>query len=173
MYARGFAALLAAMAIVSCDPVAPDFYVNGAAVFIETAAPFARQPALPSRVESTIEAALAYWGGDWTHIQGRAITFGGDYVACAGHDRALGCYDGDIRVATADPGVGTFQCVEQTVLVHEIGHAVIGDAMHEDPRWMQFDWLAEEFAGRVGWTESGEVACDIYPSVWRHPADRS
>ena len=159
------------MAIVaaSCGGQGPDFYVHDTGVIVETSAPFAGH-ALPSRVESTVGAALAYWGGDWSALRGRTITLSGDaYVSCRGSDHALGCYDGDIRVTTSDPGSGTFQCVEQTVLVHEIGHAVIGDRLHEDPRWMQLEPVRDALAGRVGYTAAGEVDCTIYVNVWRHP----
>ena len=47
-------------------------------------------------------------------------------------------------MTTRDRSDGTFSCVEETVLVHEIGHAVIGDADHTDPRWMEMDGLSEE-----------------------------
>lgn len=161
--------LLAALVVAACGPAAPDFEVNGAAVWVETSAPFARQAVFPQRIETTLEVALRYWGGDWEDLRGRSITLGGDYVACNGHDRALGCFDGDIRVATADPGLGTFRCVEQTVLVHEVGHAVIGDPLHEDPRWMEFDAVREALAGRTGWGDDGEGECELFPSVWRHP----
>jgi len=166
--ARSQIVIVAVLAAAGCGGAVPDFEVNGAAIYVDTAAPFAQQPGFPGRLESTIEVALEYWGGDWTSLQGRSITLGGDYVSCNGHDKALGCYDGDIRVATADPGMGTFHCVEQTVLVHEVGHAVIGDRLHEDPRWMQFEEVAEALADRVGWDAAGEVDCGLFPSVWRH-----
>jgi hypothetical protein len=59
--------------------------------------------------------------------------------------------------------------VEETVLVHEVGHAVIGDSYHDDPRWMQMDTLSAELSDLPGYSADGEVACPIYLSVWRHP----
>jgi hypothetical protein len=127
------------------------------------------RPEFPSRIESTVGAALAYWGGDWSAVRGRTITLSDEtHVSCGGKSSALGCYDGDIRFTTADPFLGTFHCVEQTVLVHEIGHAVIGDPLHEDPRWMQLEPVVAALAGRVGYTADGEADCTIYVSVWRH-----
>ncbi len=162
------AALVALAA--ACGAREPDFYVHETAVYVDSAAPFARRSELPGRIESTISVALSYWGGDWSVLRGRAITLSGaPYVDCNGSDRALGCYDGDVRITTIDPGIGTFRCVEETVLVHEIGHAVIGDPLHEDPRWMQFEPVQEALAGRVGYTAEGEADCTLYPSVWRHP----
>ena len=163
------AVLVSALAAVACGR-APDLVVHGAAVYVETPAPFAHEAGFPARLESTLDGALRYWGGSWRALLGTAITLSGDrYVSCGGASGALGCYDGDIRVTTADPGVGTFDCVEQTVLVHEVGHAVIGDARHEDPRWMEFDALAEALSGRVGFSTDGEVPCVLAVSVWRHP----
>lgn len=149
---------------------APGFDVRGVRVVVETDAPFAFRQDFPARIESTLDAALAYWGGSWEGIAGLSITLRGEqYVACGGSASSLGCYDGSIRITTRDPGIGTFSCVEQTTLVHEIGHAVIGDRMHEDPRWMQLEPLEYALAGRVGYTLDGETECLIWPSVWRHP----
>jgi hypothetical protein len=164
------ATLLIAFVATACSGDAPDFYLHDTAVRVDTDAPFAHAPEFPSRLESTIDAALAYWGGDWAILRGREITLSGaSYVSCRGTDRALGCYDGDIRVSTSDPGIGAFQCVEQTVLVHEVGHAVIGDRLHEDPRWMELEPVQDALRGRVGYSADGEVECAIYVSVWRHP----
>lgn len=157
-----------ALGVLSCNQGA-DFYVRDTAVVVATAAPFAARPDFPARVESTVDAALAYWGGTWADLSRATITFeDGPYVSCGGSDRALGCYDGNIRLVTRDPGVGTFSCVEETVLVHEIGHAVIGDRLHQDPRWMDFEAVAQALQGRMGYSAGGEVPCQMYLSVWRH-----
>jgi hypothetical protein len=149
-----------------------DFYVHGAGVEVETDAPFARSPDLPARIEGVLAAALAYWGGSWDDLAGRRITIlDGPYVPCGGASAAIGCYDGDLRISASDPGAGTFGCVEQTALVHEVGHAVIGDAPHSDPRWMAFDSLAAALAGRLGTTGEGEGDCVLAVSVWRHGPD--
>ncbi len=139
-------------------------------VVIDTTAPFAARPDFPGRVESTVAAALDYWGGTWADLRGVTLTVSDDpRVSCAGR-ATLGCTEGrEIRITTRDPSVGTFSCIEQTVLVHEIGHAVIGDATHEDPRWMQMDAISEALRDRPGYTAAGEVTCPIYLSVWRHP----
>jgi hypothetical protein len=167
---------LAAAAVASCgSPNAasrgPDFAVRDVAVVVLSDAPFTRATDFPSRVESTVQAALDYWGGNWTNLAGRSITFEAQQtVTCGTHHGSFGCYDGDIRLTTRDPAF-VFSCVEQTVLVHEIGHAVIGDPNHEDPRWMDFGVLTRELEGRTGYTPSGRGACPIFPSVWQHPPD--
>lgn len=150
----------------------PDFFVRGVGVIVDTDAPFASRGDLPSRLESTLEAALAYWGGDWSDVDGVSLTLsGGQYVEC-GAPTAIGCNDGDIRISNRDPSIGTWQCVEQTVLVHEVGHSVIGDANHTDARWMDFLPVQESLDGRTGYTLDGEAPCALYPSVWRHVLSR-
>lgn len=156
------------VALLSCSRGA-DFYVHETAVVTQTAAPFAQRTDFPARLESTVDAALQYWGGSWRDLAGVTITVeDGPYLSCGGSNHSLGCYDGNIRMVTQDPGVGVFSCVETTVLVHEVGHAVIGDRMHQDPRWMDFEDVAQALAGRVGYTADGEVDCELFVSVWRH-----
>jgi hypothetical protein len=149
-----------------------DLQVHGAAILVDSAAPFTAQPDFPSRLESTLTAALEYWGGSWSDLARAKITFvDDDHVACGGNPSAIGCYsEGEIRLSTRDAG-STFHCVEETVLVHEVGHAVIGDPGHTDPRWMDFDSVVQALAGKPGYDASGETPCDIYVNVWRHPPD--
>lgn len=138
-------------------------------VVLNTDAPFATHADFQSRLASTIQLALDYWGGDWSDLDGVTLTISDDpTVTCLG-TQALGCFDGNIRMTTRDRSDGTFSCVEETVLVHEIGHAVIGDADHTDPRWMEMDALSEQLSNRPGYTSDGETSCPIYLSVWRHP----
>jgi hypothetical protein len=123
-------------------------------------------------VEGALSAALAYWAGSWRHLAGSRITLlDGPFVPCGGASGSIGCYDGagEFRISASDPGAGTLRCVEQTVLVHEVGHAVIGDPLHGDPRWMGFDSVAAALAGRTGYGPEGEVECPIVLGVWRHP----
>ncbi len=166
----------AALALASCSATAavdqPDFAVRDVAVVLRSSEPFTRAADFPARVESTLDAALEYWGGSWDDLAGRSITFeGSQTVTCGTHAGAFGCFDGDIRLSTRDPAF-PFSCVEQTVLVHEVGHAVIGDASHQDPRWMDFEAVMARLDGRRGYTASGEADCQLYVSVWRHPPDR-
>lgn len=161
---------LLALAVTACGGKQPDFYIHGAGVVVATDAPFAHQAGFPGRLEDVAAVALQYWGGDWSALEGRTITFSsGSTVPCDGMANAGGCFDGDVRVADVDPGVGEVSCVEQTVLVHEIGHAVLGDPLHEDPRWMELQPVADALAGRVGYVRDGEVPCVISVSVWQHP----
>lgn len=159
------------LASACAAPVVSDFAVRDTEVVVDSVAPFTTRPDLPARLESTLAVALEYWDGSWGDLAGFTVTLTDDArVTCRGVASALGCTDGDqIRIVTADPGAGTFHCVEQTVLVHEVGHAVLGDPLHRDPRWMAFDKVAEALAGRPGYSGDGEAACDLFVSVWRHP----
>jgi hypothetical protein len=175
-YAGRWALGLAAVVLASCGSPnavsrAPDFAVRDVSVVIRSDAPFTQATDFPGRVESTLAAALEYWGGSWDHLAGRSITFeGAQTVTCGSHHGAFGCFDGDIRLTTRDPAF-TFSCVEQTVLVHEVGHAVIGDASHRDVRWMDFHALTSLLDGRRGYSTRGDENCQLFPSVWQHPAD--
>ncbi len=173
--ARSVAAVAGALLASSCGgsstTVQPGFAVRDVSVVVQSEEPFTHAADFPSRVESTLEAALAYWGGDWSRLAGRSITFeGSQTVRCGGLHGVLGCFDGDIRLSTRDPAF-PFTCVEQTVLVHEVGHAVIGDPGHSDPRWMDFAAVSRRLQGRRGHTTHGDVDCTLYPSVWQHPPD--
>ncbi|MFO0583198.1 MAG: hypothetical protein U0229_13085 [Anaeromyxobacter sp.] len=152
---------------------APAFEVHGADVVVDSGAPFAARHDLRDRVTSTLAVALGYWGGDWDTLDGVTVTLTDEREVRCGDRWALGCFTpGEIRVVTGDPADGTFDCVEQTVLVHEVGHAVLGDPDHRDPRWMGFEFVAEVLAGRTGYAPDGaEVECVLHPSVWRHPLD--
>ena len=165
-------AVAAALVLAACGGAAPDFTVHGAGIVVRSDAAFTKQPDFPSRVETTVEAALRYWGGSWSNLEGRTISFdGSQHVPCGDKTGAVGCYDGDIRVSTRDIGV-TFYCVEETTLVHEVGHAVIGDPGHTDPRWMDFAAVQQLLVGRTGYRDRDQLPCDIFVSVWRHPPDR-
>jgi hypothetical protein len=165
---EGLVALVALVAAAACGS-GEEFSLHGARVVVATDAPFAREPDFRGRIESTVDVALSYWGGSWDDLDGALIELtGAPSVSCGGVP-SLGCWDGEIRITTQDPGMGTFACIEQTTLVHEVGHAVVGDPLHEDPRWMSFDAAAQKLAGRVGYTTDGVTECILYPSVWRHP----
>ncbi len=161
---------LALLAACSGGGSGSEFQVHRTSVLVDSAAPFTKHPDFPARVESTLDAALAYWGGSWSDLEGKTVVFDGqEHVACQGTSNAIGCFeDGEIRVSTRDAGL-TYYCVEETVLVHEVGHAVIGDPDHTDPRWMDFATVVSDLDGRLGYDGSGEVPCRIFVSVWKHP----
>ena len=156
----------------ACESSKPDFDLHGVAVVLNTSARFAHSADFPARLESTIATALHFWNRSWDDLDGTTIVLeDSQYVSCRGvSSNALGCFDsGTIHITTRDPSLGTWHCIEETVLVHEIGHAVIGDANHDDARWMDFAPVLGALDGRAGYTEEGEASCPLYVSVWRHP----
>jgi hypothetical protein len=169
------AVALVALLSAACGQAAsspPDFTVRGIGVLVRSDAPFTTQPDLAYRIESTLGASLAYWGGSFEQVAGMTVTLdGARYVECGGVPGAIGCYDGDIRVSTGDLG-SAHACVEQTALVHEVGHAVIGDREHADPRWMDFEAVAAALDGRSGYDGETLTDCRVALSVWRHPPHR-
>jgi hypothetical protein len=161
----------AILATAACGGSQADQQAKGVRVVLQSDAAFTQAPDFQARLDNTIDVALAYFGGTRADIDGRSITFvDAPGVDCGGR-QALGCFDGNIRLTTRDPGIGTFACVEQTILVHEIGHAVLGDPDHTDPRWMEMDAVASELNGRTGYVDGGAAPCVTYVSVWRHPLD--
>ena len=162
-------AVLALVLAGGCGGAAP-LEVHGAAVVLHTTAPFAQEPDFPGRIESTLAEALDYWGGDWSVLQGTTIELtDAPHVTCGTSTSSLGCQEGrSIRLTVHDPSIGQLACVEQTVLVHEVGHAVLGDPLHLDPRWMELEPLGEALSGRLGYTQEGPVPCVLYVSIWRH-----
>ncbi len=144
--------------------------LSGLNVVVQSDAPFTLAPDFDARMRSTVEAALQYWGGNWAMVDALTVRLVDTPTVPCGAGQSLGCFDGtEIRLTTRDPGVGTVACLEQTVLVHEIGHVVIGDYDHTDPRWMEMGPVATELSGRTGYAQGGTVACDVSASVWQHP----
>jgi len=165
--ARGL--LVCSVVLVACGG-SETFSVHDTAIVVRTNAPFAQSADLPVRVESTISAALSYWGGNWDDLRGLTIALESErHVPCHGVPGAVGCYEGrEMQVSTSETATRPWRCVEQTVLVHEIGHAVIGDSNHTDPRWMDFGAVAARLQGRRGYGPVADEPCDLFPSVWQH-----
>ena len=63
----------------------PDFELHGVPVVVDSQTPFATHPDLPGRLESTIDAALGYWGGSWSDLERVTISLeDARYVECLG-----------------------------------------------------------------------------------------
>jgi hypothetical protein len=120
-----------------------------------------------------------YWSGSDDLAPWRAweLRFEASAMNCGSLEgRAMGCTDhGDrvMSVSTKDPSSYHYKwqvrCVEVTEVIHEMGHALIGDHDHRDPRWRRFGPLLEkvlfEDEGLVdaqcryhGWTAHGGYA---------------
>lgn len=144
-------ALLAAFALACGGP--PEKHIasfaldQGATVRVESTAPWAGSPSLRGDIATIVAASLRYWRG--MNLDGWTIEITDGPVDCpfAHEGQANGCSIGAERrilvstMAYVDTGSGEpiqAKCPEQTVLIHEIGHAIISDIRHTDPRWT--DW---------------------------------
>lgn len=98
-----------------------------------TAFAWAQRPDRQQLVDKTVAWALAYWGGSEADLDGWRFDFWDGTVTgavtCSG-EPAHGCA-GDGLVLVEANGA----CPEVTPLAHEIGHVIIGDPGHVDPRW--------------------------------------
>ena len=95
-------------------------------------------PQLTERTSAAADAAARIWGGSAEDLDGWTVRLVGARVeSCGGHHLGgCGCAE------SASLGGGTVRvfpefapCIEGTILAHEVGHVIIGDDGHTDPRW--------------------------------------
>jgi hypothetical protein len=118
------------------------------------AASFARDAEFPARLERMMRLGARYWSGsdDLTPWRAWDLRFEGTAFNCGSLEgRALGCTDQanhTMAVSTKDPASFLYKwsvpCVELTEVIHEMGHAYLGDHDHRDPRWRRFGPLFEK-----------------------------
>jgi len=114
------------------------------------------QPQLVERTSTTADAAARVWGGSPDYLKGWTVRLvGGRIQTCGGHPLAgLGCAEPAILGGGAVRVFPEYApCIEATILAHEVGHIIIGDDRHTDPRWCD-----EAFWTGVAETLAGEVA---------------
>jgi hypothetical protein len=154
----GLAALVATLTLATgCFEPARELVVDGVQVALDddaASAPFARDPAFPARLERMLRLGARFWSGSedlgpWRawRVRFEATTFNcgsleGGAEGCTDHAQNL------IDVSTKDPGSYHYKfqvaCVEMTELIHEMGHAYLGDHDHRDPRWHEFAGVYRE-----------------------------
>ena len=103
-------------------------------------------------VDRALDRALAYWSAPPDALRGWLVGYEDHEVACNGA-RASGCTSwrrGTLEVQALDP-----RCPETAQVVHEVGHVVLHDAGHRDPRWRRD---AEQEATRALVREPGASA---------------
>jgi hypothetical protein len=95
-------------------------------------------PDAEERLRRLAVAAARYWGGSEQSLGGWALVVVDGMVSCSGRP-AVGCVDprdrGIVVSATDNIASPSVVCAEATSVAHEVGHAVIGDTGHVDPRW--------------------------------------
>jgi hypothetical protein len=117
-----------------CPPADDAFAcVDGATL----AAPAVKYPVksvagLEAQTAKALELAGKVWGVDpRDYLTGWVINFSEGWFAC-GRSWTYGCADTNTSTLAAAPGPA--KCLTG-VLVHELGHLVVGDMAHRDPRF--------------------------------------
>jgi hypothetical protein len=133
---RPWVLAVGAIAIVGCrGPL-----VVGRALHARAGSPaWVSDPDLVTRTWTAAETMARVWGGGPRDLEGWTIKYTDRYIARRGRGRVVG-------KATRTPllGGGTIEiwtgtsdvCLEATDLAHEVGHVVIQDGQHRDPRWL-------------------------------------
>jgi len=93
-----------------------------------------------------IQASLTYWGGTRAALDGYRIIFRQDAAnnfACntAQTKGCMGLTDENTRTITIELFSDITSCPEFAMLPHEIGHVVLYDINHTDPRWDTFQTI--------------------------------
>jgi hypothetical protein len=127
-------------------PEAPGSFacVDGATLALASANscefPLESTVGVEAQTARALELAGTLWGMDPTElVTGWTITYCRGWFVCAGGGTASwtwGCAHLDTEVIQAAPGPS--RCVTG-VLIHELGHLVVGDLAHEDPRFTLAD----------------------------------
>jgi hypothetical protein len=97
--------------------------------------PYVSAPGLADRARAVASTAAITWGAAPHALDGWSLTFAQAPFACgeAAANRAIGCTRWDEReIEVLAFGAA---CPEATALPHEVGHVVLRDARHDDPRW--------------------------------------
>ncbi len=128
--------------------VAPDFVVDGLGVKLDTQAiAWTRDADFPARLERTVGAAARYFGGGFADLRGWTVVFTDSMNDCPTGDAACAYSDMHAMYVTdhhSSADGPPALCVEASQVVHEVGHAILGDPCHTDPRWQDFISLERE-----------------------------
>jgi hypothetical protein len=112
-------------------------------------------PDLFDRTEDTASVAAQVWGGSVSAAYGWAITYHYNLADCSAGASA-GCTNQTDK--TINLTVYGASCAEASELAHEMGHIVIGDGAHTDPRWkLPIFW--KEMGDALKAVTPGDVAC--------------
>ena len=147
---------LALLALTSCGGTPLRVEVATSPAPLEELPAYLSAPGLEAHVREVAAAMAEGWGGDSSALDGYLIRFEQHLITCGASDLADGCTRGSESVI--DLLAWGSACVEATVLAHEVGHVVIGDSDHRDPRWRE-----PHFWGRMRETavRMAPAGCDL------------
>ncbi len=121
----------------------------------ESAPAWVNDPDLAARTTRAAAVMARVWGGDPSALDGWTVTFVDRFIERNGRSIVVGnsrrrpiVGGGKIDIWTGTSRV----CVEATNLAHEVGHVVIHDGGHRDPRWRDpgfWDRMAEALREEV------------------------
>jgi hypothetical protein len=150
------------LAAVACgvgrvEQPAEDLNVAGVGVKVDTSLAWAHDPTLPGRMERVMDAVEAY-AGKSASLRGWVVVLKDAWAECPGAapHSILGCTEWANKVISVD--VNGASCVEQTVLAHEVLHAIVGDACHKSPLWRDFAPVEAALQGE---------GCEVSADKWR------
>ena len=130
---------LATFALLSaaCGGPSGPLTVEVAGEHLERLPAYLRAPGLEEHVREAAANMAAGWGGDPAALDGYVLTFEQLPFECgragAAAERIAGCTWESAKVIQLLAWGSA--CVEASLLAHEVGHVVIGDNGHADPRW--------------------------------------
>ena len=154
-------ALVASLLVTACsgwNDGPANLTVDGVKIYLDVPdarAPWLSRPDTPARLHAVFEASLAFWGATTIPADSKIIILPSDgSVFPCGQPTWNACFHTETRedfgvrrtrwVIEARDDVGGWSadgspapCVELFELPHEIGHGVIGDFGHVDPRWRE------------------------------------
>ncbi len=139
-------ALALVLAAAGCGKDPPLTFV------LESRAAWVRRSDPEQRLRALADRATRFWGGRGVEdLRGWTVLVQDGTVVC-GAAVDLGCahFDGVLIALSATAGDGWHPaCAEATVLAHEIGHAILWTASHDDPRWALLPaWQRADMATR-------------------------
>jgi hypothetical protein len=119
-------------------------------------------PHLAERTATAAAAMAQVWGGRPSDLDGWTIRYSDRFIESHGKSRVVG-------KTTRTPllGGGTIEvwsgtgdvCLEASDLAHEVGHVLIGDHDHRDPRWLDGGFWNRMAAALRAVVPDGDVAC--------------
>lgn len=136
-------ALTLGMMISACGP-------EPLAVEFRSSVAWTQQSDAESRVRALADRAAQFWGGDLDQLDGWLVIVQDGTVQC-GDSVQVGCTEfWPLKRITLSALAGEGwhpSCAEQTLLAHEVGHAILYDVDHSDPRWAEIpNWQLADAA---------------------------
>jgi hypothetical protein len=158
---------MAAFLAAACGgPAQPPLSVAVDGPIAPCAPAYLSAPDLGERVSAVAAGAAEAWGAAPRALEGYRIVLEQKSFDCgrAGveADRIVGCTWQDTRLIQL-LALGA-ACPEATAIAHEVGHALLGDSLHRDPRWRDDAFWARMLAAMRA-TAPPECSLDAFTEL--------